>query len=192
MRRLTLSLALILTSLPGVAHAQNTKPAKKPSIYEFKLTTIDGKKIDLAKYKGKVIVIVNVASECGYTGQYKALQALHAKYANDGLAILAFPCNDFGAQEPDSETKIKAFAEKTYGVQFDLFSKVKIDSKDASPLFKFLTSKDTNPKHAGAVKWNFEKFIIGRDGTIVARFLSETEPDADDFLNPLRKELSKK
>jgi glutathione peroxidase len=163
----------------------------KKSIYQFQLTTIDGQKIDLAKYKGKVLVIVNVASECGYTDQYKALQALHAKYGKDGLAILAFPCNDFGGQEPGNEAKIKDFAKKNYGVEFDLFSKIKI-GKDPAPLYKFLTSKDANPTKPGDVKWNFEKFIIGRDGTIAARFLSDVEPDSKEFLDLLRKELEKK
>ena len=172
---------------------QAQQPAgKKAGIYDFKVTTIDGKKIDLAKYKGKVLLIVNVASECGYTDQYKAMQALHAKYADNGLAILAFPCNDFGGQEPGDEAKIKAFAKKTFGAEFDLFSKVKILGKDADPLFRFLTSKDAGLKNAGDVKWNFEKFIIGRDGVIVARFLSGVEPDDKDFLEMLRMQLEKK
>jgi glutathione peroxidase len=187
-RMATLSVFLFGT-LP-MANAQ-TDVGKKPSIYDFKVTTIDGQKIDLAKYKGKVLLIVNVASECGYTPQYKAMQALHAKYGKDGLAILAFPCNDFGGQEPDDEATIKKFAKKTYGVEFDLFSKVKILGKDAAPLYKFLTSKESNPNHAGKVKWNFEKFIIGRDGTIIARFDSETEPDAADLMDLLKKALNK-
>ena len=139
-----------------------------------------------------MLLIVNVASECGYTDQYKALQALHAKYGKDGLAILAFPCNDFGAQEPGDEAKIKAFAKKTYGVEFDLFSKVSILGKDGTPLFKFLTSKESNPKNAGDVQWNFEKFVIGRDGAIVGRFMADTEPDSQDVMDLLRKELNKK
>src|ERR1700689_5156766 len=94
--------------------AQGTAASKKPGLYDFKATTIDGQKVDLAKYKGKVLLIVNVARECGYTDQYKAMQALHAKYAKDGLAILAFPCNDFGAQEPGDEANIKDFVKKTY------------------------------------------------------------------------------
>jgi glutathione peroxidase len=186
--RLFLISCLFLGSISTMSQAQEPKK----SIYQFQVTTIDGQKIDLAKYKGKVVVIVNVASECGYTDQYKALQALHAKHGKDGLAILAFPCNDFGGQEPGNEAKIKEFAKKNYGVEFDLFSKVKILGKDAVPLYKFLTSKDANPKKSGDVKWNFEKFIIGRDGTIAARFLSDVEPDSKDFQDLLRKELEKK
>lgn len=185
MRALFTAAALLFGS---VAMAQEPKQA----IYQFKVTTIDGQKVDLAKYKGKVLLIVNVASECGYTGQYKAMQALHEKYAKDGLAILAFPCNDFGSQEPGNEAAIKEFAKKNYGVEFDLFSKIKILGKDAAPLYKFLTSKDANPKAPGDVKWNFEKFVIGRDGALVARLSSDTEPDAKDLLDLLRKELEKK
>jgi glutathione peroxidase len=175
-----------------MVQAQPAANRKAPSIYQFKVTTIDGQSVDLAKYKGKVLLIVNVASECGYTDQYKAMQALHAKYAKEGLAIMAFPCNDFGSQEPGNEAKIKDFATKTYGAQFDLFGKIKILGKDAAPLYQFLTGKETNPKNAGDVKWNFEKFVISRDGAIVARFQSDVEPDAQELLDLLRKELEKK
>jgi glutathione peroxidase len=191
MRRFFLFSALVLGSFAPMIHAQDTKP-KKTSIHQFHATSIDGQKVDLSKYKGKVLIIVNVASECGYTDQYKGLQALHAKYAKDGLAILAFPCNDFGGQEPGDDAAIKKFAKKNFGVEFDLFSKVKLLGKDGAPLYQFLTSKDANPKKPGDVKWNFEKFIIGRDGTIVARFLSDVDPESADFLDLLRKELDKK
>ena len=185
-------LILVLTVLGLVAAVTVTQAGgAKKSIYDFSVTTIDGQKIDLPKYKGKVLLIVNVASECGYTDQYKALQELHAKHAKDGLAILAFPCNDFGGQEPDDNAAIKKFAKKKYGVEFDMFSKIGILGKDAAPLYKFLTSKETNPKNPGDVKWNFEKFIIGRDGTIIARFAADVEPDAADLMDVLRKELKR-
>jgi glutathione peroxidase len=189
MRHLLAIGVLLAGSFPTMLHAQD---AKNTSIHQFQVTTIDGQKVDLAKYKGKVLLIVNVASECGYTDQYKAMQALHAKYAKDGLAILAFPCNDFGAQEPGNEAAIKTFVKKNYGVEFDLFSKIKILGKDAAPLYQFLTSKDTNPKHAGNVEWNFVKFIIGRDGAIAARFAADVEPDSNDLTEALKKELNKK
>ncbi len=175
-------------AVAGTCGAQEKKPA---SIYDLTLVDIDGKKVDLAKYKGKVVLIVNVASECGYTAQYKGLQELHAKYAKQGLAVLGIPCNDFGGQEPKGEKDIKEFAKSKYGVEFDLFSKSAITSKPMSPLYELLTSK-ANAKTAGAVRWNFEKFIIGRDGRIIARFASDTEPDNADFLDLLRKELEKK
>jgi glutathione peroxidase len=190
MRKLPLLSLLVFVGFSGTLSAQ--QPGKENTIYKFQVTTIDGKKVDLAKYKGKVIMIVNVASECGYTDQYKALQALHAKYAKDGLAILAFPCNDFGGQEPGNEETIKKFAKKNYGVEFDMFSKIAILGKDAAPLYKFLTSKEAFPKKPGEVTWNFEKFIIGRDGTIIARLAADTEPDSEDVLALLRKELNKK
>jgi glutathione peroxidase len=158
---------------------------------QFKVKSIDGKDVDLAKYKGKVVLIVNVASECGYTPQYKGLQALHAKFGKDGLAILGFPCNDFGAQEPGSEKQIKSFCEKNYGVTFDMFAKVNI-TKDPSPLYKHLTSKSTNPNHAGPMRWNFEKFLIGRDGAVIARFASDVDPEGEDFEKAIREALAKK
>ncbi len=175
---------------PSFALAQDGgKKATGP--LQFKAKSIDGKDVDLAKYKGKVVLIVNVASECGYTPQYKGLQALHAKYAKEGLAILGFPSNDFGGQEPGTEKQIKAFCEKNYGVTFDLFAKVNI-AKEAHPLFKHLTSKDTNPNHAGPVRWNFEKFLIGRDGAVIARFASDADLEGEDFEKELRRALAQK
>jgi glutathione peroxidase len=189
MRLLLIFTVLLFGSFSSMAQAQQKTGGAKKSIYDFQVTTIDGQKVDLAKYKGKVLLIVNVASECGYTDQYKALQALHTKYAKDGLAILAFPCNDFGQQEPGDEAAIKKFAKNSYGVEFDLFSKVKILGKDAAPLYQFLTTKAAK---TGDVKWNFEKFIIGRDGAIIARIMADVEPDSQDVVDLLRKELNKK
>jgi glutathione peroxidase len=192
MYKLLLVGGLLFWSQAGLLHGQEKADGPKKSIYQFQETTIDGKKLDLGKYKGKVLLIVNVASECGYTAQYKGLQELHAKYGKDGLAVLGFPCNDFGGQEPASEAKIKEFAKTTYGVEFDLFSKVKLLGKGASPLYQWLTSKEANPRHAGTVQWNFEKFIIGRDGTIVARFAADVEPDSEELLKALQQALNKK
>jgi len=192
MRLCLIITALAMGSLPAIVDGQEAGAGKKTSIYDINVTTIDGKKVDLAKYKGKVLLIVNVASECGYTDQYKALQALYAKHGQDGLAVLAFPCNDFGGQEPGNEEAIKKFAKKNYGVEFDLFSKVSILGKNGAPLYKFLTAKENYPKKAGDVKWNFEKFIIGRDGAILARFAADVEPDSAEVLEQLRKALNKK
>jgi glutathione peroxidase len=188
-RRLTgFAVVAVLCAGIGLVDGQEKGGGK---VLNFKMKDIDGKNVDLAKYKGKVVLIVNVASECGYTPQYKDLQALHAKHAKDGLVILGFPCNDFGGQEPGNEAKVKDFACKTYNVEFDLFSKVKITGKDASPLFRFLTSKDTNPKFAGAVKWNFEKFLVSREGNVVARFASDVNPAGAEFVGAIEKELKK-
>ncbi len=187
--RLWVSVGLLAAlAAPGMGQ-EGGKKATGP--LQFKAKLIDGKEVDLSRYKGKVVLIVNVASECGYTPQYKALQALHAKHAKDGLAILGFPCNDFGDQEPGTDKEIKAFCEKNYGVTFDLFAKVKI-AKDAHPLFKHLTAKETNPDHAGPVQWNFEKFLIGRDGAVIARFAADVDPEDDDFAKAIRRALARK
>jgi glutathione peroxidase len=185
-------LSAVLCAAVGPVPAQNAKgDGKVPPVLQFEMKDIDGKKVDLAKYKGKVVLIVNVASECGYTPQYKPLQALYAKHAKDGLVILGFPCNDFGEQEPGDNAKVKAFACDNYKVKFDLFSKVKIVGDDACPLYKFLTSKNTNPKFPGPVQWNFEKFLIGRDGSIVDRFESKIDPEGAEFVGAIERELKK-
>lgn len=181
---LALSLAIAATSVAG--------EKKSPPALNFKVKNIDGKIIDLSRYQGKVVLIVNVASECGYTPQYKQLQALHAKHAKDGLAILGFPCNDFGGQEPGDERTIKKFCSSNYGVEFDLFAKVKITGKEAAPLYKFLQSKETNPRHSGKVGWNFEKFLLGRDGQVVGRFASDVDPEGEAFVGAIVRELKKK
>jgi glutathione peroxidase len=155
------------------------------------MNSIDGQPLPLNNFKGKVMLIVNVASKCGYTPQYEQLQALYAKHKKDGLVILGFPCNDFGKQEPGDEAKVKEFACGVYKVEFDLFSKVKVVGKDACPLYKFLTSEETDPKFAGAVKWNFEKFLIARDGAVVARFASKVDPAGAEFVGAIERELKK-
>ncbi len=183
---------LVFAGLPVLVHAQEKGGKKVAPVLNFTMNSLAGKPVDLGRYQGKVVLIVNVASECGYTPQYKGLQALHAKYAGQGLAILGVPSNDFGGQEPGSNDKIAEFCKQNYGVQFDMFAKVPVTGKDQAPLYRFLTSKETNPRLAGPVRWNFEKFLIGRDGTIVARFASDVEPDADDLVRALQTELEKK
>jgi glutathione peroxidase len=165
---------------------------KVPAALNFKMTGLDGKEVDLAQFKGKVVLFVNVASECGYTPQYKPLQEMYAKYAKDGLVIVGVPCNQFGSQEPGSNKEIAEFCKKEYGVTFPMLAKVDVNGKDACPLYKFLTSKETNPQFAGAIKWNFEKFLIARNGEVVARFASDVDPEGEPFLNAVRGELNKK
>jgi len=184
--------AAVLALLIGVASAQAKGEKKVAPVLQFKMKDINGKTVDLAKYQGKVVLIVNVASECGHTPQYKGLQALHEKYAKDGLAILGVPCNDFGAQEPGDEAQIAKFCEKNYGVKFDLFAKVAIAGKEPSPLYGYLTSKKDNPNFGGPVRWNFEKFLVGRDGGIVGRFESDVEPESAEFISKITTELAKK
>jgi len=149
---------------------------------DFEMTDITGKKVSLSKYAGKVIVVVNVASECGKTPQYEGLQKLHEDYAGKGVAIIGVPCNQFGGQEPGTEEEISKFCTENYGVEFDMMSKVDVNGSGQHPLFKHLNGLDLKPKGAGDVGWNFEKFVIGRDGTPLARFGSRTEPGGDEFV----------
>jgi glutathione peroxidase len=165
---------------------------KTPAALNFKMKSLTGKEVDLARYQGKVLMVVNVASACGYTPQYQPLQALHEKYAGQGLAVLGFPCNQFGAQEPGSEQQIQQFCEKNYGVKFDMFSKVDVNGPEACGLYQYLTKVDAKPEGAGKIGWNFEKFVIGRNGDVVARFSPGTEPDAPEVLKVIESELAKK
>lgn len=166
--------------------------AKTPAVLDFHMNSLDGKPVDLSRYHGKVVLIVNTASKCGATPQYAALQQLHEKYAKSGLAVLGFPCNQFGRQEPGTAQDISTFCTENYGVTFDLFEKIEVNGDGQAPLYKYLTSKDTNPEHAGKVLWNFEKFLISRDGQIVARFRTGIEPDSDQVISAIEKELQKK
>ncbi len=157
------------------------------------METLDGKKVNLAeKYKGKVVLLVNVASKCGNTPQYKPLEALHEKYADQGLAIVGVPCNQFGKQEPGTASEITEFCTKNYGVKFDMLSKVDVNGKEAAPLYQTLTSKESDPDHAGKITWNFEKFLFNRDGKVVARFTPKTQPDSPEVVKAIETELAKK
>nr|WP_145292262.1 redoxin domain-containing protein [Pirellulimonas nuda] len=152
-----------------------------------------GEPVNLAeKYQGKVVLLVNVASKCGLTPQYKALQALQAQYADQGLEIVGVPCNQFNGQEPGSAEQITEFCTANYGVTFDLLEKsnVKIDKKDQCDLYKYLTSKKTNPKFAGDIQWNFEKFLFNRQGEVVARFDPRTKPDAEEVVLAIKTQLA--
>lgn len=165
---------------------------KVPAALSFKVKSITGKEVDLSKYQGKVILVVNTASECGLTPQYEELEALHEKYGQKGLSVLGFPCNQFGKQEPGSDKEIAEFCESNYKVKFDMFSKVDVNGEEASPLYKHLTALDAKPKGKGKVSWNFEKFLIGRDGSVVARFEPKTAPDDPVVLKAVEAELAKK
>jgi glutathione peroxidase len=156
------------------------------------MNTLEGKKINLAKkYNDKVVLLVNVASKCGLTPQYEQLQALHEKYAKQGLAIVGVPCNQFGKQEPGTAAEITEFCQKNYGVEFDLLAKVDVNGPSAVPLYKFLTSEESNPKFGGKISWNFEKFLFNRDGQLVARFEPRTKPDAQEVVEAVEAELAK-
>lgn len=151
-------------------------------LQDIPLKTIEGKESSLKDYAGKALLIVNVASECGYTGQYEGLQALHEKYAKEGFAVLGFPCNDFGGQEPGAEAEIKTFCTSRYNVTFPMFAKVSITGAEKHPLFASLTT-------SGEVQWNFEKFLVGKDGKLIARFGSDAEPEGGEIEAAVKKAL---
>jgi glutathione peroxidase len=146
------------------------------SVYDFHAKTLDGKDLDLSAYKGEVLVIVNTASKCGFTNQYEGLQELHQKFNGRGLKVLGFPCNQFGSQEPGSESEIGAFCQKNYGVEFQMFEKIDVNGADAHPLYKFLTSEAPGLAGTEAVKWNFTKFLVDRNGKVLKRFAPDVKP----------------
>lgn len=151
--------------------------SQKKSIYDFKVKDIDGKEIEMKQFKGKKILIVNVASECGYTPQYKDLQMLYKNYKDSNLVILGFPCNDFSEQEPKAEKDIKTFCQKNYGVTFPMMSKIVIKGKDGHPLYKWLQTKAENGVQDNEVKWNFNKFMISEDGSFQGYLPSKILPN---------------
>jgi glutathione peroxidase len=159
------------------------------TFYDFTMKTIDGKEQPLADYRGKALLVVNVASQCGLTPQYAALQALHAEYAPRGFTVLSFPCNQFAVQEPGSDAEVKAFCSTSYGVTFPLFSKVEVNGKGRAPLYGWLTGEPTRPDSPGDIKWNFAKFVVDRTGHVVARFDPRTAPDAPEVKQAVEKAI---
>ena len=157
----------------GSTRRQEAEPLEQKQIYDFTMQTIDGEQRSLSVYKGKVLLIVNVASKCGYTPQYEGLQSLYEKYKDSGLVVLGFPSNNFLSQEPGSDDEIKQFCSTTYGVSFDMFSKIDVKGSEQHPLYRFIT---TQPAVEGPVKWNFQKYLVGRRGEVKAKFFSKTEP----------------
>jgi len=156
-----------------------TAPPKETSVYEFTMKNIDGQMVKLDAYKGKVVMIVNVASKCGFTPQYEGLQALYEKNKDKGFVILGFPANNFLSQEPGTEAEIKEFCSTKYNVTFPMFAKISVTGADQHPLYTFLTNKQSNPEFGGDVSWNFNKFLLDRNGKVVARFGSKDTPDGD-------------
>lgn len=160
------------------------------AFYDFNVQNIDGEDVSLGEYKGKVVLVVNVASKCGYTPQYEGLQAIYEKYKDEGLVILGFPANNFNGQEPGSDEEIKQFCTLEYGVEFPMFSKVSVKGDDQAELFKYLTSQ-SNPDFEGEIKWNFEKFLISKNGSLQRRFRSNVTPESEELVGALEKELEK-
>ena len=148
------------------------------TIYEFTAKALDGKPINLQEYQGKVMLVVNTASKCGFTPQFEGLQALQSKFGEDKLAILGFPCNQFGHQEPGNSTEIGAFCQKNYGVDFQMFEKVEVNGNAADPIFKYLTEAAPGALGTRAIKWNFTKFLIDKEGKVLKRYAPNVEPKA--------------
>jgi glutathione peroxidase len=148
------------------------------SVHEFEVKSIDGGRISLSTYRGKVLLVVNVASQCGFTPQYAGLESLYEKYRDQGLEVLGFPCNQFGSQEPEAEAGIKTFCETSFGVKFPLFAKIEVNGPGADPLYKFLTRERPGILGTSRIKWNFTKFLVDREGCPVKRFPPTTTPES--------------
>jgi glutathione peroxidase len=173
------------------ASIPNAAPKAK-SVLDFTVKNIDGKDVKLKTYKGNVLLIVNTASKCGYTPQYEGLQTIYDEYKSQGFAVLGFPANNFGGQEPGTASEIKEFCETKYKVKFPMFAKVSVKGTDQDELFRFLTSKETNPNFAGDISWNFNKFLVDRKGKVVARFSSKETPQSDAVKQAIEKYLKEK
>jgi len=183
---------LLLAGVVAACVANASGEEKSASPLDYKMKSITGQYVNLADYKGKVVLIVNVASECGLTPQYEQLEAIYEKYKDQGLVVLGFPCNQFGKQEPGTEAEIAKFCTDKYSVKFPLFSKIDVNGNQAAPLYKELTALETKPQGKGKISWNFEKFLVGRSGQVVARFSPPTEPDSREVVSAIETELAKK
>ena len=190
MNRFALVVAAACAAFASAAPVPKEEKVKGP--LDFTVKDIDGKDLDLGKYKGKVVLIVNVASKCGNTPQYAALQKLYDEHGKDGLVVLGVPANEFGKQEPGTNAEIKEFCSSNYKVTFPMTEKAVVKGEGISPLYKFLTDKETDPDHAGAVTWNFEKFLVSKKGEVVGRFSPKVKPDAKEVTDAIEKELAAK
>jgi glutathione peroxidase len=159
------------------------------SIHEFTLNSIDGQPVPLKQYRGQVVLIVNVASRCGFTSQYAGLEALYQKYKDHGFVVLGFPANNFLWQEPGTNEEIKSFCTRTYHVTFPMFAKVSVRGSGKTPLYQFLTDKKANPSSGGEIGWNFTKFLVDRNGKVIARFSPRVPPEAPEVISAIEKSL---
>lgn len=167
---------IMLTALLIWALPISAEEAEVTSIYDINVTTIDGGTIELSAYRNKVILIVNVASKCGFTDQYDGLEKLYQEYSDQGFIVLGFPCNQFGSQEPGTEEEIKSFCRLNYGVTFPMFAKIEVNGAKTHPLYAYLKKERSGVLGSGSIKWNFTKFLVDRDGHVVERFAPSTEP----------------
>jgi glutathione peroxidase len=182
MKKLLVLVALVLGS---------TLMAADKTIYDFTLNSIDGQPTPLSTFKGKVVLLVNVASRCGYTPQYTALESLYEKYKDQGFVIVGIPANNFGQQEPGSNAEIKTFCTSKYNVKFPMMAKVSVKGSDITPLYAYLTDKSVFPNTGGEIGWNFTKFLVGRDGQVITRFDSKVTPDSPEVTSAVEKALAK-
>lgn len=159
------------------------------SIYDFTMKDIDGQDRNLADYRGKVLLVVNVASKCGFTKQYAGLEKLYQAYAGKGLVVLGFPANNFMGQEPGTEAEIKSFCTLNYGVTFPMFAKISVKGKDIHPLYAYLTDKKLHPEAGGAISWNFNKFLVGQNGAVLAHYGSRTAPEDQELIAAVEQAL---
>lgn len=192
-RLVLLGAAMLIISSLLLANAWKPKAGgttmAAKSVHEFTLKNIDGKDVALSSYKGKVVLLVNVASKCGYTPQYEGLQAVYSKYKDQGFTILGFPANNFMGQEPGTNEEIKTFCQTKYNVSFPLFAKISVKGDDIHPLYQFLTSKETNPEFGGDITWNFNKFLVDRNGKIIARFATKDKPEDEKITQAIAQAL---
>jgi glutathione peroxidase len=186
---------LILTSVSIALTWDGGDPLKdgetmsEKSVLDFTMKSIDGNDVKLDSYGGKVLLLVNVASKCGYTKQYKGLESIYQKYKEQGLVVMGFPANNFFWQEPGTNEEIKTFCSTRYNVTFPLFAKISVKGGKIHPLYKFLTSKQTNPEFAGGISWNFNKFLVDRSGKVVGRFSSKDEPESEKVVREIENAL---
>lgn len=192
MRKIVVFMTLMLMCASVSSWVQagdSSKGDNTPLIYDFVLKNIDGKEVKLDQYRGKTLLLVNVASQCGYTPQYEGLQKIYLKYKDQGFVVLGFPANNFGAQEPGTDQEIKTFCSTRYHVTFPMFSKISVKGPDKNPLYQFLTDEKTDPKFAGEIKWNFSKFLIDKNGNIVARFDSKDTPESEKVVQAIEQAM---
>lgn len=183
-------LLLLLCIGPMTVRGDSTPTTKPASALDHVVKDIDGKDVDLSAFKGKVVLIVNVASKCGYTKQYAGLEKLYETHKDAGLVLIGFPANNFNGQEPGTDAEIKSFCSLTYGVTFPMMSKISVKGDDKAPIYQFLTEPETAGEFAGEIGWNFTKFLLGRDGKIAARFGSKVAPESPELVEAIEKALA--
>src|ERR1700685_2197453 len=184
MKILLVALLLLSLLVSGMAFAASI-------LYDFTMPALNGTPIPLAGFKGKAVLVVNVASQCGYTPQYEGVQALYVKFKDQGFVSAVFPANNFGGQEPRTNEEIGAFCKSKFGVTFPMFSKISVLGADKAPLYQFLTDTKANPKTGGEIQWNFTKFLIDRDGKVIARFEPSVEPGSKEVVSAIEAALKK-